>query len=1163
MNRKIRSGIVALIAAIFALAIVIAPSAAWGLEVGDKVYAQNGFEVWIDGRDNPASPRDVDVTVFVDGQQVASDRVSGVAMAGAQLKTVTPDGYDLEVRADGMTASQGVGGNYNLGFGVASDAHSLTVSFAREGRTSGDATVADANTTYGTFFWSKSNAETSAYPRTLTVEVNGQSVYSQTVCTPSILSNGGATSNEYWFQPNQDLYRLDSVELTPADMIDTARRDLTVSLTTRCQCGNDTCLCPGGSDCHCEKSCPCELCNPTLADNQIDTGYGILEYQAPGELESSRDLIVRIFVNGQEEFSTKEPLTIRNLMVGSLNFTPKDGYYYYSTNGYDFHGTGNGSVWNQQDGYLSVVEGDGESVLDIYLWTFQNHTTLDIERRPEVTDDVEGYYVSYDVVDPETGETTTYSYQATSFAAGQTQTIPTNTDITLTAKCRPGYEVTEWSSAETYQGGISLTSPGDEDPSDTVAYGNSVTLRVENAASTRLIVYIEGVKLASDPTPEEVVDLVGDNGVLVDCVNQYANHDDKPFPLTADSIEAERTDNATVEVTVAPESYVSRYDTAVGYEGHKLDPEQQDLTFTLKHDGTGWKVAEGETPVKLTVSCDVAPAPEKPDASDLNDLLDVTVTCTNTSAQHALATYSELLGFSYLIGEPELTTDGYVCNVTLKSTEYVADYNVSVASGHVLAEGEQSEKPVTLAWNGTEWGLAEGQVSTVNFDVVCETPAPDLPDTPEEISKLFEGAPVVVDCVNADVQHSNGEYGILAGSYGWDRSEENPYTAALTVHPTTYVNEYNKTNPDHQLTANSPASQTINFTYDAADKEWKIAQDEPTQFRFEVECDTPVPEQPELPTEGEFDELFPSGLVIVDCGTEGADHGPESFSPIADGGYAFVELTGNVDEGATATMRVYPQAYVGAYEALRSNVPHVLVEGQTYKDVTLTYTKDTGWTVTDFEPIEYIVRCTVCPVDNTPDAPTIPEVNELFVNGAVKVTCVNDKVDHGSETYGLKDGYATVGAVEGNESEGWTVDVTVTPGQYVLDFQTAKGAHHTLQPTSQGAQTITLAYTADGEWALPSADAQFEYMVICADESTDPDDPGTTDPDDPGTTPDNPGDDQGNADDGDNTDDGNKRTDVNGLPKAGDVTTAGLVVAVALGGAAAAGTALAVRKRQH
>lgn len=1191
MNRKIRSGIVALVAAIFALAIVIAPTRAMAAEI----YSDSERGITVTTRDGGASPREITLTVVVEGK-VEAERTVSVPLASRQINVSAGEGYDVSLRGDGVTGvSSGVDGNWNITFGVG-DPH-IIVGIEKDAENASYSIADDKGNEFGTFAWNNQGAVTSAYPRLLTVNVDGTNVHSQYVHTPQNLTNGN-NNPQYWFTPNTLQYKVDSVELDPGDALSTTSgfEDVTVNLTTRCQCGNPLCLCEGGVACDCQEGCTCDECTGVVGENQINTGYGIISYRP--QSKDGYKLNVEVYVNGERTYATDEPLYLENDRDGNLGFEPADGYTYFEDeqlSSYDFISYRNAGTWTYRTSHLAFggVEDENrtyDNVLKIYLWTFQSPVSLNVDRINGTNDYVRGYVISFEAIDPRTNEYRTYSYEATSFDADEPQLVPAYAKVTLTARCTPGTSVDRWYTLQGHNLGVEFTGIAGSDAGTALgdeAYGNTAYLTVNNSTEDNIIVYIDKITTPSAPTPEEVIEALGGNAT-VDCINENTSHEGDPWTtqLTENSIKVgEIQDKTSVTVTVKPTTYVAGYNQAVA-EGHEL-VEGQVFEYTLTHNGEKWVAADG-TQVTINVDCHAKPAPKGPDSPLINELVDVIITCTNDDVNHAdkTAAYNSLLEGSYLIGDPVLdqATGTYTSDVTIWSARYVQDYNSTKADGidHDLMAKEQDPQTVTFAWDAEneKWILADGAESTtVNFDVFCETPAPDLPDTPEEISELFEDTPVVVDCVNADVQHSNGKYGILAGSYGWDRNEENPYAAALTVHPTTYVNEYNKTNPGHQLAANSPASQTINFVYDADDQKWTIAENEAKQFVFEVDCVTPVPEQPELPTEDELGELFPNGLVIVDCGTEGADHGPEPFSPIADGGYAFIELTGNVDDGATATMRVYPQAYVGAYEALRSNVPHVLVEGQTYTDVTLTYTKDAGWTATDFEPIEYIVRCTVCPVDRTPDAPTIPEVNELFVNGAVKVTCVNDKADHGSETYGLKDGYATVGAVEGNESEGWTVDVTVTPGQYVLDFQTAKGAHHTLQPTDQGAQTITLVYTTDGEWALPTAGAQFEYTVICADESTTPDDPGTT-PDDPGTTPDNPGDNQdntgdngnqGNTGDQDNTaNNGDGSQNANGnnandkrLPKAGDATNAGLAVAVALGGVAVAGTALVVRKRQR
>lgn len=1157
MNRKIRSGIVAIVAAIFALAIVIAPTRAWALDTSKnvEVYSDPSRDIYILMENgHGVFDNTVNVDVYVDGVLVGEKTVEDVPSSDVHFEVNAPF-YRIEVDGDGSITSGG-NGLFYIQY-AAGDERSLRVDLTS---TRGSFDIANPKTgvSYGTFSWAKSDASNTSYERTLNVEVDGQQVCQTTVRTPELLLNTGA-QDEYWFTPNTSQFSAD-VEVSPDTLDAAANQDVTVRLTTK-----------SGSE---------------STENTWVTQYGTVGYMPR---EDGYRMTVELYVNN-EKVESKDLGHIDQAVNGSLTFDPGAGYRYMGGER-DFMSyeltTATGGTWDQINGNIKIgptIDTATEdqlnypSVLKIYLYTDVNWVPLNIYLDLDTENQVEGYLVSYDIFDPASGENKTYttrvSFSGLSGSKVARVLVPWGTQVSLTAICEPGYAVTE---SYTDQGGECqyigedgwFTPTGT--PTQEHARGNTSYLTITSSDTAEMVVRVDKIGDPSAPTKDEVIDALGGTAI-VDCINENITHDSDPWstPLTAESIKiGDIQDKTSVTVTVDPTSYVAGYNQQVA-SGHDL-VEDQVFEYTLTHNGEKWVAADG-TQVTINVDCHAKPAPGGPDSALINELVDVNITCTNDDVDHAdkTAAYNSLLEGSYLIGDPVLdqATGTYTSDVTIWSARYVQDYNSTKADGidhDLMAEG-QDPQTVTFAWDAEneKWILADGAESTtVNFNVVCETPAPDLPDKPEEISELFEGTPVVVDCVNDDVQHSNGKYDILAGSYGWDRNEENPYAAALTVHPTTYVNEYNKTNPGHQLAANSPASQTINFVYDADAQKWTIAENEAKQFVFDVECVTPVPEQPELPTEDELGELFPNDLVIVDCGTEGADHGPELFSPIADGGYAFIELTGNVDDGATATMRVYPQAYVGAYEALRSNVPHVLVEGQTYTDVTLTYTKDAGWTATDFEPIEYIVRCTVCPVDRTPDAPTIPEVNELFVNGAVKVTCVNDKADHGSETYGLKSGYVTVGAVYGNETDGWKVDVTVTPYGYVYDFQTAKGVHHTLSPEDQGELTMTLSYV-DGEWELPTEDAQFAYTVVCADEAGD----NTGDNGNGGDSGDNTGNENGGNGGSDNTDgsgntDGTESADGSDLPGTGDATSFGIVTAVALAGAAAAGTAFVAHRRQQ
>lgn len=128
-----------------------------------------------------------------------------------------------------------------------------------------------------------------------------------------------------------------------------------------------------------------------------------------------------------------------------------------------------------------------------------------------------------------------------------------------------------------------------------------------------------------------------------------------------------------------------------------------------------------------------------------------------------------------------------------------------------------------------------------------------------------------------------------------------------------------------------------------------------------------------------------------------------------------------------------------------------------------------------------------------PEKPTENDVGMLLASGAVKVECTNTNVSHEAKTYGLLTGSYTIGAVEGDATNGYTCTITVTPDAYVALYNEEISANHTLTPESQTG-TITLHYApvnADGTvstWQVKSV-VPVTFTVVC----------GTPEPEKPAT----------------------------------------------------------------
>lgn len=111
---------------------------------------------------------------------------------------------------------------------------------------------------------------------------------------------------------------------------------------------------------------------------------------------------------------------------------------------------------------------------------------------------------------------------------------------------------------------------------------------------------------------DDIVKNVLKNVVKIDCTNEKANHEDKLYDLidgsyTIGEVKKDgESEDYTVAITVAPEKYVTQYNTDMSKE-HALAPEEQSAgTVVLIYDEaeSSWKVEEDdEIPVAFTVIC--------------------------------------------------------------------------------------------------------------------------------------------------------------------------------------------------------------------------------------------------------------------------------------------------------------------------------------------------------------------------------------------------------------------------------------------------------------------------------------------------------------------------------------------------------------------------------
>ena len=681
--------------------------------------------------------------------------------------------------------------------------------------------------------------------------------------------------------------------------------------------------------------------------------------------------------------------------------------------------------------------------------------------------------------------------------------------MTFTGVCEPGKEVELWrceDARETSLRGITFTDPsGNNSNGGTEVEGPSAVLTVKSPSTTEVVVRIEAFNWAKAPTPEEIQDILGDSEVTVDCVSPYVSHESETYALADDTFTVgnpyEDGDGYYVDVTVTPDSYIAAYNE--GGSEHALADPDQDKVITFSHDGTKWVAKDGESPLVLEIMCNDAPA--GPTDEQVKELIgDVKVDCVNDEAYHVTGTYALMdnYGIGVITGNVE---NGFTVDVAVPSGGYVDQYTAETNVAHELVEGAEESAVVTLVNTGEGWKVQSG--TPVVFEVVCEN-VPEVP-TFDELGKIFADGLVTVDCINDEVDpaHADKTYGVLKGSYlfGNVKFDGTNYTVTMDVYPAAYAQQYSvDTQVNHWLDPASQAAQQVTLTHNGTS--WTAPAGFQT-IRVSVDCEDAAPEVPPVPPTGDELAAITGADITVTCTGEGS-HGYVSYDPTA-GAYTFGEVTKGTDGTYSVTMTVLPSAYVDQF-VTEIGEDHVLAEGENVaKTLTLTY-DGAAWNAAS-EAINYNV---VCVEDDpstpeVPDMPTPDEVKALLGDDAVLIDCVNEDADHADKTYALVDGAFTIDPVEGDETNGYTCSVTVTPHTYVALYEQDMQKAHELVD-GQSAATVGLKFD-NGAWVLSDPAAQISYQVVCADE------PGT---DEPGTTVpggDKPGTDEPGTDDPDTT----------------------------------------------
>ena len=480
--------------------------------------------------------------------------------------------------------------------------------------------------------------------------------------------------------------------------------------------------------------------------------------------------------------------------------------------------------------------------------------------------------------------------------------------------------------------------------------------------------------------------------------------------------------------------------------------------------GDGVGSAEESTPAEEEQPPTTPTAPDDDDLSTIlgNDI--ITVECINSNASHNAGTYG-LLARSYTIGSVNGSAQsGYTCDITVEPDLYVQAYNQSYGE-HSLDPASQTGT-IQLAWNASENKWTAGTPASVTFTVKHE----DVPGAPEGPDDNFDYNLVAIkvscECTNNpecthDTQTydvTDGQYSVSSPNFNEAKKQWEIYVTVSGTQARSYIDQAVTVwgNPHTGFENVTPPTKLYTLIYNSQYDTWE--KDESIEVEFEVAC----------------------------------VHQDEEYDLIYDGNAQEDGITANVPTDSTPH-------YSGQSVELSRQIPtHSNVNGQ--KVVFR------GWSLTDSDKIyaagealpaivtevtfadEDITVHAVWGYEDTTNPPSEPSEGELssLLGNVVEIVCDNTNSTHQATLYNLlSNSYTCV--VESMDNGNYRCVVTISPAEYVKQYNLDTGANHALDPASQGSKSVILSWNDQNDsWEMPvvvSPENQlpFRYTVTCED----------------------------------------------------------------------------------
>ena len=480
----------------------------------------------------------------------------------------------------------------------------------------------------------------------------------------------------------------------------------------------------------------------------------------------------------------------------------------------------------------------------------------------------------------------------------------------------------------------------------------------------------------------------------------------------------------------------------------------------------------------VTVGEQVKPT-GKPVVSNFTD--EISLKCIDDSAHDASADFDDSsVTEGYSFGDI-INNDGanalfpidefpWMCVMTFNTRAYLDAYNSVLSSNygtHYLAENQDAEKTFTFYSRGNKKWSYDSEALPVVIDITHVEPTPGTVPAKPDVDTIYKGGysdpdgnpyvgeggskefAVILTC-NKDTKHIYGfnSLGLVDGGYTLGNVEPNtgtnktdyPYTCTMTVDYTKYMEQANKdiqekhpADGEHKIVGPERTREIV-WYYNRAGKWIVLAENDRAPIVIPVTCE-------KAPDEGMLETAVENAKLYVDCETVNS-HGQQAIAldktTVTTKPYTVARTT---DKTATVTI-TDQQAYADQYKP--GGAAHTYDSGnQSNRDTfTMEWKKGAdGWNwYLEGEPALIMTKCTPKPTED--DVKTALDGLEK----GVRVTCVTEKNNHGSETYavklGLPENWELGGEVDWNGHIGYEVE---TPTSSFVNLFISKHGTHTVK----------------------------------------------------------------------------------------------------------------------